>query len=334
MVDTESAPFDFSLANTGDGSFTITSVTKAGANPGQFRIKNASTCAAAVVIDSGNPSCTVRVTFGPGSTGAKTATVEVVTDLSPTPLTVTVSGNGANAPAARIGVSGTVMPFGEVRIDEGPSIPRTVTITSAGNLPLEVGPITPGGADVSQFPNDATACASRTLQPSEACQFTVSFDPVTAGQKTAQISIESNAAASPSLIALAGVAKDPPLPPGTATIRLSSKLPRVKGNTARLPITCVATSTTGCAGKVTLSAKGSALGRKGSNAKKNFSLGSTNFLVKTTKGQTSVRLKGFAVRALKRRGRLAVQVKSITEQPNGGVKARSVKRILKPAAGR
>lgn len=328
-VGTESTRFDFTLANTGDGQITVASVGKGGNNPGQFKIKNGGSCDPGVVLDSVTPSCTVRVTFDPGSLGNKNAQIQVVTDLAPEPLIVAVTGTAIPAPAVTIGVSSAAIPFESRMIGDGPGVPRTVEVSSQGSLPLQIGAITLSGADAAQFALDPAGCENQTLTQGQICRFDVTFVPSTAGHKKAEVAIASNAPDAPSIVHLAGIGTAPPPPPGRARTGLGSVLPKVKSGRLSLPLTCSVVETSRCAGKLTIRANGKALGLKGGKAKRNMVIGTRAYSFTGARKTFAARLKGVALKQLRKRGRLKVRVVVTTKQPDGTVITRTFGRTAR-----
>jgi hypothetical protein len=69
---TTSAAQTINVANTGALALTITSITLAGTNPGQFAQTN--NCPAQLASGAG---CSISVVFKPTSAGAKSATLKV-----------------------------------------------------------------------------------------------------------------------------------------------------------------------------------------------------------------------------------------------------------------
>lgn len=333
VIKTESANYDFTLSNTNtpDGGFTVVSVDKGGQNPGQFNLKPATNCTPGLVLDENDGQCRIRVSFKPGSLGNKAATVEVVTSLSATPLTVEITGKGVAAPVVTAGLSSIAVPFEARDIGEGPSVPRTIVLSSLGALPLQVGAVTIGGVDASQFPSDLTGCQNRTLNQGQSCQVSVTFDPDTPGAKRAQVSFATNAPNSPSIVSLAGEATTPPKP---TRLDVTKTLPKVTGNSVRLPVTCVKGGSTACKGSVALSVKGSALGRKGKQAKRLFRVGGRSFAVDGRFDILSVKLKGFALKSLRKRGKLPLRVTIKVKQPDSTYRSRTLSRTAKAKAKR
>jgi hypothetical protein len=81
----------FTLANAGEASFSVTSITVSG----DFSESN--TCGTTLAI---NASCTINVVFTPIATGARTGTLSVVTSVSSAANTVPLTGTGTAAAAA------------------------------------------------------------------------------------------------------------------------------------------------------------------------------------------------------------------------------------------
>ncbi len=327
-VGTESTRFDFTLANAGDGQLTVGSIGKGGNNPGQFKIKNGGSCDPGVVLDPVTPSCTVRITFDPGSLGNKNAQIQVVTDLSPEPLIVTVTGTAVPVPAVTIGVSSAAIPFESRTIGEGPGVPRTVEVSGQGSLPLQIGAITLTGEDASQFALDPSGCAGQTLAQGQICRFDVTFGPSTAGHKKAQVEIASNAPDAPSIVHLAGTGAAP-RSPGQARTGLASTLPKVKAGKLNLPLTCAVVNASRCAGKLTVRANGKALGLKGGKAKRSIVIGTRGYSFTGARKSFPARLKGVALKQLRKRGRLKVQVVVTVKQPDGRVTKRTFNRAAR-----
>jgi hypothetical protein len=81
------------------------------------------------------------------------------------------------------------------------SAAKTVTVTNSGSATLTFTTITLTG-QADDFVLSKT-CAS-TLAASASCTLSVSFNPVSAGNKSASVSIADNASGSPQAVALTG----------------------------------------------------------------------------------------------------------------------------------
>jgi hypothetical protein len=92
-------------------------------------------------------------------------------------------GNGANASGGR--------DFGSQLVTAGPTAALTVVISNSGNADLDVTGVSLSGSDAAHFVLNTGGMAG-AVAPSGFTQFTVAFDPATAGSKTATIEIAHN----------------------------------------------------------------------------------------------------------------------------------------------
>ncbi len=93
VVGKTSSARSVTLTNTGGGTLTVTSLTPGGANPTDFSRRG--TCVANSALLSGQ-SCTISYTFTPSATGARSATLSVVTDANTVGLSL--AGTGTTKP--------------------------------------------------------------------------------------------------------------------------------------------------------------------------------------------------------------------------------------------
>jgi virginiamycin B lyase len=106
---TLSAPQTLSITNTGQNDLTIGGLSFSGADASDFLI-GSNTCLAAVAPGE---SCQVTVSFAPQAQGARSASLQIVTnDVPNSPLTVTLSGTGGSLPAGATGPAGPAGPTG------------------------------------------------------------------------------------------------------------------------------------------------------------------------------------------------------------------------------
>ena len=104
-ITTTSAARTITVRNTGIAALKLTDVTVTGTDPGQFTATPSAGCASVAQ----GASCTVAVRFAPTSTGAKSATVNIVSNAAGSPHSVNVSGTGtAVVPNAPTNVAATV----------------------------------------------------------------------------------------------------------------------------------------------------------------------------------------------------------------------------------
>jgi hypothetical protein len=93
MIGTTSAAQTVTVTNSGTTSLTISTVTIAGTNPGDFA-KSADTCSGASVPSSG--TCTVRVTFTPTAAGQRSAILSIADNAPDTPQSASLTGTGTD----------------------------------------------------------------------------------------------------------------------------------------------------------------------------------------------------------------------------------------------
>src|ERR1035437_3715842 len=99
IVGTDSATQTFTLKNTGDADLHVSMVSM----PGSNFVYHSSTCA---TVTPGS-TCTISVSFHPGSLGVKGATVSVYDDAGDSPQTIPLTGTGVIGPATQLAFTQT-----------------------------------------------------------------------------------------------------------------------------------------------------------------------------------------------------------------------------------
>ncbi|PTT77200.1 hypothetical protein DBR42_25580, partial [Pelomonas sp. HMWF004] len=119
VVGVASASQSLTLTNQGPGAALINSLGVAGADASSFAIAAGSTCKSGVSLDA-NASCTVMVSFVPGTTGAKSASLQVASNAT-TPGDVPLSGSGAspNTGTGTLTVTPTTLDFSSIGVSTG-----------------------------------------------------------------------------------------------------------------------------------------------------------------------------------------------------------------------
>jgi CSLREA domain-containing protein len=193
-VGSTSSAQNFTVTNDTSNSVTVSGVSFTGTNAGDFSQTN--TCSSALATAG---TCTVSVTFTPGATGSRTATLSITDNAAGSPHTATVSGTGTAAPIVQL--SSSLLAFGNQN-DGSTSGSQSVTVTNNGNASLTSIVISVTGTNSSEFAQ-TNNCGS-TLAQSASCSINVTFSPVTAGSKSASVQIADNAGNSPQSISLTG----------------------------------------------------------------------------------------------------------------------------------
>ena len=192
QVAVASAPLSTTVTNTGSATLTISAVTITGTNPSDFT--RTSTCTN--VAPSG--TCTISVTFTPGATGARSASISVTDNAAGSPQSVPLTGTGT---AAAVGLSPASLTFGAQTVGTT-SAAQPVTLTNTGNATLTISSITVTGTNAGDFSQTNNCTSSVAIGGS--CTINVKFSPSAGGSRTASVSIADSAVGSPQTVALTG----------------------------------------------------------------------------------------------------------------------------------
>jgi hypothetical protein len=197
-IGTTSAAQTSVLTNTGNASFTINSITLAGANPGDFTATN--NCGSSLAQ---NATCTITVKFTPTALGARAASVSIADSLTSSPQTLALTGTGSG-PA--VSLSASSLTFTSQNLNTT-SAAQSVTLTNTGNASLTITSIGAAGTDPGDFTVTNTCGSSVAVNGN--CTISVTFTPAATGTRTASVSIADNAAGSPQLVSLTGTGSAP-----------------------------------------------------------------------------------------------------------------------------
>lgn len=179
------------LANNSPSPLAVRSVNTAGAHLDDFAIVAGSdTCSGTSVVAGG--MCTVKVTFTPRAVGDRSARL-VFVDGPGNIYTVALAGTGIGAIVSfdPPGLSFDPLPIGAF------SQVQELTLRNIGNAMLTVSAVSTTG-DFQQ----STWCSS--VIPGGFCNIRVIFRPSTAGPRSGQVIVSSNATGSPHTVALSG----------------------------------------------------------------------------------------------------------------------------------
>lgn len=191
--------------NDGGAPLTISSISVAGANAGDFPETN--TCPPSPAALAVGANCTISVKFQPSAAGTRTAAVAITDNASGSPQSIPLSGIGT-----AISVSLTPSSLGFSAQDVGStSDPQSVTLQNTGSGPLTISSLSFTGANTSDFfqKNDCPAGAAATLAPGLSCTIDVTFAPTGTGSRAASLTVSDDAASSPQSVALSGTGTAP-----------------------------------------------------------------------------------------------------------------------------
>jgi probable HAF family extracellular repeat protein len=112
--------------------------------------------------------------------------------------------------SSAITLSATSLAFGN-EVVNGASAPKSISVTNTGAAPVSIKSITLGGSTADDF--SLTNTCGSSLAAGTSCTISATFKPVSAGGKSATISISDNASGSPQSVAVSGtgVAAPPPV---------------------------------------------------------------------------------------------------------------------------
>jgi uncharacterized protein (TIGR03382 family) len=193
-VGTTSPTKPITVTNTGSAALTVGSVSVAA--------PFIASAAAPITLAPG-ASTEIQVAFAPTVAGPASATVVITSDAASSPTAIAVTGTGVEPV---ISASTTSLDFGNVR--EGTtSAGKTVTLKNVGTSPLA---ITAASAP-AQFTITPPATLPLSVLPGASATFTVKFAPTALGPASGTVVITSDAASSPTQIAVTGVAVQPQL---------------------------------------------------------------------------------------------------------------------------
>jgi hypothetical protein len=143
-------------------------------------------------------SARLPVNFNPRVRGKVTGTLTLISDATNSKLILGVSGTGVNATAAKLDVSPSSLNFGNVTV--GLSAKLALTLTASN------GPVTISAAkvDSSEFVLSGVALPV-TIAAGQSINAKVVFTPSASGTASANLTLTSDAANSPTAIPLTGI---------------------------------------------------------------------------------------------------------------------------------
>jgi len=200
------------LTNTGGQSLSLSSVGVAGANPSDFVATP--NCSFPMVL-APNATCSISVVFSPRAAGTRQASLAATDNAPGSPQSIPLSGTGAS-PLPAVTLTPGSLTFASTT--QGSTSPaQSVTVTNSGAATLHISSVLPGGSNPADF--QVTNACSGAYPVSSTCSITVTFSPLGAGQRTANLTITDDAPDSPQSVQLTGTGAA--LPPGTPIARLT-----------------------------------------------------------------------------------------------------------------
>ena len=189
-VGTTSAQKTISLKNSGNAALGISSIVTAGSG-----FASTHNCAASLAALA---SCTIYVTYAPGSAVASTGAVTVTSNAAGSPHAVGLSGTGtAPTPTAPVATLAPIaVDFGAVTLNT-PSAGRAHSLSNTGNAPLNLTALNVTGANPGDFSQTNDCPVGGALAAGANCTINSRFTPTAAGARAGTLTLTSNAAGSP-----------------------------------------------------------------------------------------------------------------------------------------
>lgn len=184
------------LTNTQTTSITISSITLAGANPGDFKIYS-QTCGSSLAASA---SCTATIVFSPTTTGNRSATLQFSDSATNSPQVVALSGLGVIANS--LSPNPSSLSFASTAIGSSTAA-QTVLMTNATSSSVTFSGIGISGANAGDFSISKDTC-SGTVVAGSSCSASVVFKPTASGTRAATLQFTDSASNSPQSIALSG----------------------------------------------------------------------------------------------------------------------------------
>ena len=181
LVKTASSPQTVKLSNTSSQPLSSLSISISGPNARDYSETN--NCPATLGAIS---SCTVTVTFTPGDSGSRSATLYIYDSDATSPQQVALSGTGIEPIATLAPPS---LSFGNVTV--GTTSPaQTLTLTNSGTASLSVTAITITQSTAFAQTNN---CGS-SLAAGSSCKINVTYSPAGTWTSLGTLSVSDNAA--------------------------------------------------------------------------------------------------------------------------------------------
>jgi len=237
---TSSSSLSLVLTNNGSVNLALGAISISGQNSSDFKQTN--NCPTGNLAPGA--TCTVQVVYAPSLTasGAESATLQVADNAASNPQQIPLSGTAKPIPTAPVAsVSPTSLTFAST-VSGSTSPSQTVVVTNTGNAPLVLPnpSATITGPNQADFSAVSSACDGQSVAANANCSITVTFHPsASAGSEAATLQIMNNAAGSPQLVQLTGIALPPP--------SVSCTVPSINitgAGTTTYAIPCTATSVT------------------------------------------------------------------------------------------
>jgi len=190
--------------NDGPGSVVLQVLNVVGVDAPNFSV-DAGTCKLGQFLGE-HSSCEVILRFAPVTAGAKTASLQVISNGNG-PFALPATGTGrAGATASVLALSPSALSFATTVVG-AQSEPLDMTLTNSGTQALTVQSLAVTGPYVLQ--NKTCQATPFVLLPAAQCTLTVSFKPSAQGSGAGVLQVTTDASSTPTALALSGEGRAP-----------------------------------------------------------------------------------------------------------------------------
>lgn len=135
-------------------------------------------------------SCQFTLVFSPTTAGIKEAILNFTfNDGSVTTAPIQLLAIAVDPAQQNLAASPTSHDFGTVQIGQGPFNPKTFTFTNNGNVNLKFETIALTGIAATEFSKNDDCSHKQFLRPTEQCQVSTQFMPLSEGEKLTNLSL-------------------------------------------------------------------------------------------------------------------------------------------------
>jgi probable HAF family extracellular repeat protein len=183
------------IGNIGHAPLVIHRVTLTGAAAAEFNVTELSEVTLAPGEDR-----TIVVRFTPAARGTRSATLGIESNAPGSPNQVALTGNGL---APLVSISPGSLDFGAQAVGTINNA-QAVTIQNTGDAPLDIQSVRLAGADPGDFAIVGDGWTGSHLVPGQIATLNLRFTPTTAGDRSASLVVQDNAASASQSVALSG----------------------------------------------------------------------------------------------------------------------------------
>ncbi len=217
-VGVQSAPTTVTLSNIGAVTLQVTGVQLVNPVGGTF-----ATNALQAYSIAPSSSVTFDVTLTPDAPGIHTASLEITSNDSASPASLSLTGEGVASGGPQFTVSPSSVAFGTVNVGSTTAA-TTVMVTNDDAVAHDLESISVGGANAGDFQLSGLPGLPMTLAAGQSASVGVAFSPGATGARNGQLTFSFDGGAFTEVASLSGTGQTAPPPPptGSALYRINA----------------------------------------------------------------------------------------------------------------